>query len=87
MILICRKIFERLIYKNLLNLSLKNNLNQVLSKMAQIYISFCLLHIKFINRLTTALKLDITFLFSLKLFSVMRDTNQSGMENEFQTRH
>ena len=65
------KNFERLIYNNLFEFFIKNDLihliNQVLSKVTHVYISFYLLRMKFINRLTTVLKLEVFFLISPKL--------------------
>ena len=65
------KNFERLIYNNLFEFFIKNDLihliNQVLSKVTHVYISFYLLRMKFINRLTTVLKLEVFFLISPRL--------------------
>ena len=68
---ICGKIFERLMYNNLFEFFIKKDLissNQSDFKRGDsVYISFYLLHMKFINRLTTVLKLEVFFLISPKL--------------------
>ena len=62
----CRKIFEYLIIicLNFLLKTIQYHLtNQGLSKVTRVYISFYLVHIKFINRLTTVLQLEVFFEF------------------------
>ena len=66
LLLICGKIFERLIYNNLYEFFIKNDLISS-NQSGLVYMSFYLLQMKFINRFTTVLKLEVFFLISPKL--------------------
>ena len=66
---ICGKIFERLIYNNLFEFFIENDLissNQSNSKQGDLCI-YQLLSMKFINRLTTVSRLEVFFVISPKL--------------------